>query len=228
MSYITLKCKNCGASMSLNTESHSATCNHCSSTFLIADLLDEKDAAFVSKLSSKEIEQKMIANDALKKGETCLAKGDYTGAEAFFKKAIENDESNFRSYLGVVKANAYGHGAIQIAAKLEKLGADYLAVATFDEAQELRCNGINIPILVLGYTPVDFTEALIEYNITQAVFDFDKAKAYSAEAMRCGKTLKIHIKVDTGMSRLGFRAQGISFEKKITPPSPFFSAVSTF
>lgn len=104
MSYITLKCKNCGASMSLNTESQSATCNHCGSTFLIADLLDEKDAVFVSKLSTKEIEQKMIANDALKKGETCLAKCDFEGAESYFKKAIENDESNFRCYLGVVKA----------------------------------------------------------------------------------------------------------------------------
>ena len=104
MSYITLKCKNCGASMSLNTESHSATCNHCSSTFLIADLLDEKDIAFVSKLSPKDLEQKMLASDALKKGETFLAQGDYENAENSFKKAIEFDDSNYRSYLGVVKA----------------------------------------------------------------------------------------------------------------------------
>lgn len=104
MSYITLKCKNCGANMSLNTESHSATCNHCSSTFLISELLDEKDSAFISKLSSKEIEQKMLANDSIKKGETCLIQCDFENAETYFKKAIENDDSNFRSYLGVVKA----------------------------------------------------------------------------------------------------------------------------
>ena len=104
MSYITLKCKNCGANMSLNTESHSATCNHCGSTFLISDILDEKDSTFVSKLSSKEIEQKMYATDALKQGETFIAKCEYSKAEACFKKAIEYDDSNYRSYLGVVKA----------------------------------------------------------------------------------------------------------------------------
>lgn len=104
MSYITLKCKNCGANMSLNTESHSATCNHCGSTFLIADILDEKDAAFVSKLSPKELEQKMYASDALKHGETYIAKCDFANAEASFKKAIEYDDSNYRAYLGVVKA----------------------------------------------------------------------------------------------------------------------------
>ena len=104
MSYITLKCKNCGANMSLNTESHSATCNHCGSTFLISDILDEKDTAFVTKFSSKELEQKMYASDALKQGETFIAKCEYEKAEASFKKAIEYDDSNYRSYLGVVKA----------------------------------------------------------------------------------------------------------------------------
>ena len=104
MSYITLKCKNCGANMSLNTESHSATCNHCGSTFLISDILDEKDSPYVSKFSSKELEQKMYANDALKQGETFIAKCEYEKAEASFKKAIEYDDSNYRSYLGVVKA----------------------------------------------------------------------------------------------------------------------------
>jgi len=104
MSYITLKCKNCGANMALNTESHSATCNHCGSTFLISDILDEKDSSFVSKFSSKELEQKMYATDSIKQGETFIAKCEYEKAEACFKKAIEYDDSNYRSYLGVVKA----------------------------------------------------------------------------------------------------------------------------
>lgn len=120
-----------------------------------------------------------------------------------------------KKFLGVVKANAYGHGAIQIAMKLEKLGADYLAVATFDEAKELRCNGIQMPILILGYTPVELTEALIAHDITQTVSSFEKAKAYSAQAKRCGKVLRVHIKVDTGMSRLGFRVRGASFENAL-------------
>ena len=104
MSYITLKCKNCGANMSLNTESHSATCNHCGSTFLMADILDEKDAKFIAKLSSKDLEIKMLASDALKQGETFLFQCEYDKAESLFKKAIELDDSSFRAYLGVVKA----------------------------------------------------------------------------------------------------------------------------
>ena len=104
MSYITLKCKNCGANMSLNTESHSATCIHCGSTFLISDILDEKDTKFITKLSPKDLEIKMYASDALKQGETYLLKCEYDKAEASFKKAIELDDSNYRSYLGIVKA----------------------------------------------------------------------------------------------------------------------------
>ena len=72
-------------------------------------------------------------------------------------------------YLGVVKADAYGHGALQIAAKLELLGADYLAVSSLDEARELRQGGILAPILILGHTPPEMVPQLIAHNITQAV-----------------------------------------------------------
>ena len=112
MSYITLKCKNCGANMSLNTESQTATCNHCGSTFLIADLLDEKDARFLEKFSPKDLEQKMKATDALRQGETFLYQCEYSKAEASFKKAIEYDDSNFRSYLGVVKAKTKNYNVL--------------------------------------------------------------------------------------------------------------------
>lgn len=104
MSYITLKCKNCGANMSLNTESHSATCNHCGSTFLIAELLDEKDAKFIKKFSPENIEDKIMAQEALHQGETYLIQAQYEKAETSFKRAIELDENNYRCYLGVVKA----------------------------------------------------------------------------------------------------------------------------
>lgn len=104
MSYITLKCKNCGANMSLNTQSHSATCTHCGSTFLIADLLDEKDALFVEKFTPQNIEEKMMAQEALKQGETYLFQANFNKAELSFKRAIELDENNFKGYLGVVKA----------------------------------------------------------------------------------------------------------------------------
>ena len=115
-------------------------------------------------------------------------------------------------YLGVVKADAYGHGAVQISRKLEELGADYLAVSSLDEARELRHGGIRMPILILGHTPPDMVPQLIEYNITQTVSAQAKAEEYSAAASRCGGTLKVHIKVDTGMSRLGFLVRDGHFE----------------
>lgn len=104
MSYITLKCKNCGSNMSLNTESHSATCIHCGSTFLLTDLLDEKDIEFTEKFSAKNLEQKMMAQGSLKQGETYLAQAEFEKAEECFKRAIELDENNFKPYLGIVKA----------------------------------------------------------------------------------------------------------------------------
>ena len=114
-------------------------------------------------------------------------------------------------YLGVVKADAYGHGAVQVARKLEQLGADYLAVSSLDEGRELRHGGITMPILILGHTPPEMVSQLIEYNITQAVSAKAKAEAYSAEAVKCGGTLRVHIKVDTGMSRLGYLVSGGHF-----------------
>ena len=115
-------------------------------------------------------------------------------------------------YLGVVKADAYGHGAVQVAERLEELGADYLAVSSLDEARELRHGGINAPILILGHTPPEMVPELIRYHITQAVSAQAKAEEYSAAALACGGTLKVHIKVDTGMSRLGFLVRGAHFE----------------
>lgn len=115
-------------------------------------------------------------------------------------------------YLGVVKADAYGHGAVQIARKLEALKADYLAVSSFDEARELRENGVGLPILILGHTPPEMVPQLIAYQITQAVSAQAKAEEYSAAAIACGGTLRVHIKVDTGMSRLGFLVRGRHFD----------------
>ncbi len=118
-------------------------------------------------------------------------------------------------FLGVVKADAYGHGAIMVSKVLEEAGADYLAVSSIDEAMELRLNGIKMPVLILGHTPMEQVERLIEYDITQAVSCKAKAVEYSAEAVRLGKTLRIHIKVDTGMSRLGYLCEGEYFENGV-------------
>ena len=118
-------------------------------------------------------------------------------------------------FMGIVKADAYGHGSVQVSRCLQEEGADYLAVSSIDEAMELRKNGIEMPILILGHTPRDQTEKLIENNITQAVTCEAKAINYSNEAVRIGKTLKIHIKVDTGMSRLGYLCEGDFFEEGV-------------
>lgn len=115
-------------------------------------------------------------------------------------------------FLGVVKADAYGHGAVQVAKVLEEAGADYLAVSSLDEARELRNHEVQMPILILGHTPPEQVGELIRMNITQAVSAQAKAEEYSAEAIKCGGVLKIHIKVDTGMSRLGFLCNGPHFE----------------
>ncbi len=118
-------------------------------------------------------------------------------------------------FMGIVKADAYGHGSVQVSRCLQEVGADYLAVSSIDEAMELRTNGIEMPILILGHTPRDQTEKLIENNITQAVTCEAKAINYSNEAVRIGKTLKVHIKVDTGMSRLGYLCEGDFFEEGV-------------
>ena len=115
-------------------------------------------------------------------------------------------------FLGVVKADAYGHGSLQVATKLQELGADYLAVSSIDEALELRFNGITMPILILGHTPKEQVDRLICFNITQAVTCEAKALEYSEEAVKYGGTLKVHIKVDTGMSRLGYLCEGDYFQ----------------
>lgn len=107
-------------------------------------------------------------------------------------------------FMGLVKADAYGHGALPVAKKLEELGADYLGVACLDEAIELREGGIQAPILILGCTPSIYAQELVKYHITQACYDLDYAKALSQGAQEAGGAITVHIQCDTGMTRLGF------------------------
>ncbi|MGX8692399.1 MAG: alanine racemase [Clostridia bacterium] len=116
-------------------------------------------------------------------------------------------------FLGVVKADAYGHGALPVARLLQEAGAEYLAVSCLDEALELRQGGITMPVLILGHTPHEYTGTLIDNDFTQTVSALAKAQEYSAAATALGKKLRIHIKLDTGMSRLGFLCAGSYFEK---------------
>ncbi len=104
MSYITLKCKNCGSGMSINPDSKSCTCTHCGSTFLMMELLDEQDIHISKAMSQKEFESKIDFAEALKKGETYLYQAEYQQAEESFKRAIELNDKSHKGYLGVVKA----------------------------------------------------------------------------------------------------------------------------
>ena len=116
-------------------------------------------------------------------------------------------------YLGLVKADAYGHGAVPVAKKLEELGADYLGVACLDEAIEVREAGVKTPILILGCTSSIYAAELVKYNITQACYDLEYAKELSAGAQKAGGTITVHIQCDTGMTRLGFMCHEETMEK---------------
>lgn len=106
--------------------------------------------------------------------------------------------------LGVVKANAYGHGAVPVASYLENQ-VDYFATATIEEAIELRENGISAPILILGYVSPSQYSDLVEYDITQTIDSYAQALALEKEAARQNRKAKAHLAVDTGMTRIGFQ-----------------------
>ncbi|ACS81355.1 alanine racemase [Maridesulfovibrio salexigens] len=105
--------------------------------------------------------------------------------------------------MAVVKADAYGHGLTKVADCLNKAGADYFAVARLDEAVALRNHGIEKPILILGYTPPEAATELLKHKVIQTVFSSEYAKDLNEKLNQTNKTLKVHIKIDTGMGRLG-------------------------
>jgi len=106
--------------------------------------------------------------------------------------------------MGVVKADAYGHGVLEVVRTLLDNGVTQLAVSMLDEAIQIRKMGINVPILILSYTDPARAEEIVVNNVTQTVFSMDLAMALSKAAVKLGKNAKIHVKVDTGMTRVGF------------------------
>lgn len=109
-----------------------------------------------------------------------------------------------KEIIAVVKADAYGHGAIDVAPVLLENGATRLAVAVITEALELRDANIDAPIMILGYTPLSFSEKLIKRNIEQTIYNYEYARKLSIEALKLNSKAKVHIAVDTGMGRIGF------------------------
>ena len=108
--------------------------------------------------------------------------------------------------MAVVKADAYGHGAVPVAQHLRDI-CSFFGVSSAAEALELRQAGLDNPILILGHTPVDAFPLVVEQEIRPTIFRWEDALALSEEAQRQGKTAKFHFAVDTGMSRIGFQAE---------------------
>lgn len=118
----------------------------------------------------------------------------------------------------IIKADAYGHGAVPLAKAIgESSLVDAYGVAIIEEAIELREAGISKPLLILGYTPKEQYDLVVAYNVAQTIFQYEMAEALSKEAVKQNKTARIHIKVDTGMSRIGFTdtRESIQHIKKI-------------
>lgn len=119
--------------------------------------------------------------------------------------------------LGVIKADAYGHGAVEIGRLLESR-CDFFGVACVEEAEELISAGIKVPILILGFVSPVYFDRIVEKNIRIPIFSYDEAKALSDEAVKQNKTVPFHFCIDTGMSRIGFQITEKSADicKKIT------------
>lgn len=127
-------------------------------------------------------------------------------------KALRAMTSDKTLFCCVVKADGYGHGAVEISKLYERLGAEWLAVSNVEEALQLREAGIKTDILVLGYTPPKSAAFLAKYNVTQCVMSSEYGMALAAEAKAARSPVKIHIKLDTGMGRIGFPCKALKFD----------------
>ena len=134
-------------------------------------------------------------------------------AIAFNLKNIRKITSPNAKIMCVVKADAYGHGFFEAAKTMHENGADAFAVATFEEAKLLRDKGFDEIILILGRVDDIFAKDMIRYDISATVFDEEFARAMSDAAVSMNKQARLHIKLDTGMSRIGFDCEMSDVEK---------------
>ena len=132
----------------------------------------------------------------------CYAKIDLDAIVSNFESLKKRVKAGVKTCC-VVKADAYGHGSVQVARVLEDK-TDYFAVAAIEEALVLRENNIKKPILILSYTDPSLYETIVENEITATIYNLDEAKLLSETALRLKKKAKVHVALDTGMSRIGF------------------------
>ncbi|GAB2484160.1 alanine racemase [Alkalibacterium psychrotolerans] len=159
----------------------------------------------------------------------------YTKAEidldkvSFNYKQMKQHITEGTKIMSVIKADAYGHGAVEIGRHLETLDTDYLAVAVLDEAMELREAGIRLPILLLSPIEPDTIPTAIENDIAITVYSLDSARAVNHYAKQTEKTVKVHVKIDSGMGRIGVRSKEEALElcSLLTAPSILFEGIFT-
>jgi alanine racemase len=144
-----------------------------------------------------------------------VAVRDYLSAEATLNRAAGRGPAVAPDIIAVVKANAYGHGARRVAAVLERVGAAMLAVADIEEGVDLRQSGIRAPILVFGALSVSDVDGVFDFNLTPTISSPSAGAAMQAAAARRQTTLHYHLKIDTGMNRLGFRHDNL---RRTLPP----------
>lgn len=125
------------------------------------------------------------------------------GAIAHNVRQFRQHVSSQTRLMAIVKADGYGHGAVEVAREAVAAGVSFLGVGMMEEATQLRDHGLDTPILILGFTPKEYAPYLCQYNVTPSVFTTAEAEAFSAAAVQAGKTLDVHVKVDTGMTRVG-------------------------
>ena len=131
-----------------------------------------------------------------------VAEIDLTALRYNFQQVTKLSDSS-RKFLAIVKANAYGHGAVRISQELEKCGVNFLGVAMCEEAAELRMAGIKSSILVMGGIFNNQEDAVFKHNLIPVIFDIDSARRLNVRAAQNGIKLKVHVKLDTGMGRVG-------------------------
>ena len=120
-------------------------------------------------------------------------------------------------FMAVVKANAYGHGSVAISRSAVEAGADSLAVANLKEALEIREAGVVSPILILTESPTSVMDEIVQYDLCQTIYSFSEARALSEEAQKRKKTVRVHVKVDTGMGRVGVPpSEAVAFITKVS------------
>lgn len=140
----------------------------------------------------------------MKWNERCWAQIDLSALRRNYRR-LRGLLAPGQKYLAVVKAGAYGHGAVRVARALEEEGADWFGVATLEEGEELRRGGVTRPVLVFGYTPPQNAGRLASGGITQGVYSGEYAAALGEEAAKVGAVVEFHLMVDSGMGRLGLR-----------------------